>query len=316
MIPLIIVLPIALWKRISLFGVTEGRYLGVLIGLWLALITIYFLFSRSKNIMVIPASLAVLALGMSFGPWSMFAISEKDQIARLEEILIRNKVLVDGHVQKAQAEVPFEDTKQISSILVYLDAVHGYRKIEQWFSDSLYSESNQSFPLAKSPSEVAKLMGIKFVQMWMNPDGHASVLSIDLEKSLSVEGYNRMIRAQYIITGRSESKFPDDHVRYQIGTSFDTLALFFERDGKDVDSICAPLRPVVDRVLAEYGNINPVNVDPEKMTAVASTATMKMKIYLRRVQLKRSEGGIVPESYSLDLLYSILPTVATKNQKK
>lgn len=68
MIPMIVVLELAIWRRVSDYGITENRYLALGLGGWLAAMVVYFLASRTKSIKVIPASICVLAVLASFGP--------------------------------------------------------------------------------------------------------------------------------------------------------------------------------------------------------------------------------------------------------
>src|SRR5665647_3558162 len=58
--PLIILLFLAVKRRISDYGITEQRYFILVLALWLLFIAIYFLFSKSKNIKLIPVSLCIL----------------------------------------------------------------------------------------------------------------------------------------------------------------------------------------------------------------------------------------------------------------
>jgi len=86
MIPLVILLLLAIWKRVSDYGITESRYILICLAAWLSLITIYFLFSKKQNIKVIPASLCVLALLAVYGPQSAFSVSRYSQLSRLKDL--------------------------------------------------------------------------------------------------------------------------------------------------------------------------------------------------------------------------------------
>ena len=50
MIPLIVVLQLAVWRRVSEYGITENRYFAMGLGVWLAAMAVYFLVSKTKNI--------------------------------------------------------------------------------------------------------------------------------------------------------------------------------------------------------------------------------------------------------------------------
>ena len=82
--PLIILLFLAIKRRISDYGITEQRYF-ILSTCPLAFIyCCLFSFSKTKNIKHIPVSLCILTLAVSFGPWGAFHVSLTSQENRLE----------------------------------------------------------------------------------------------------------------------------------------------------------------------------------------------------------------------------------------
>lgn len=87
MIPLVVLLLLAVWKRVGNYGITESRYILVILAAWLSLITVYFLFSKKQNIKIIPISLCILALLATYGPQSAFSVSEFSQVARLKRLI-------------------------------------------------------------------------------------------------------------------------------------------------------------------------------------------------------------------------------------
>ncbi len=122
--PLILLLIIAIYKRVSDYGITENRYYILVLAVWLAAIAAYFLLSSVKNIKVIPVSLCLIAFLSSVGPLSSFSVSKRSQMNRLEELLIQNKILVNGTIEKKHAKIPYKDNARISSILQYIDRTH------------------------------------------------------------------------------------------------------------------------------------------------------------------------------------------------
>lgn len=108
----------AVWERISAYGITESRYVLLLSAVWFASIAIGNVIARMP-IKVIPASLCVLMVLASFGPWGAVSVSGYSQFSRLETLLIKHGLLVDGEIVKTQEDIPFEDRVSISSILRY-----------------------------------------------------------------------------------------------------------------------------------------------------------------------------------------------------
>ena len=126
--PLIILLFLAIERRISDYGITEERYIVLGLTCWLAFITIYFLFSKNKNIKTIPVSLCLIAFLISFGPWGAFSVSLRSQTSRLKQFLGSNNMLSENQkIIPAKAKLHKDDAGQISSIVEYLVNAHGYR---------------------------------------------------------------------------------------------------------------------------------------------------------------------------------------------
>jgi hypothetical protein len=98
MIPLVILLLLAIWKRVSDYGITESRYILLCLAGWLSFTILYFLTSKKQNIKVIPASLCVLALLAAYGPQSAFSVSRYSQLSRLRK-LTDNKGKDDDRAQ-------------------------------------------------------------------------------------------------------------------------------------------------------------------------------------------------------------------------
>ncbi|MBO6523314.1 MAG: DUF4153 domain-containing protein [Balneolaceae bacterium] len=163
LIPLIGLLMFSIWVRISEYGATINRYFVATLGVWLTGIVIYFIISKTKSIKVIPVSLCLIALGVSFGPMGAFTVSERSQLGRFEEMLSRNNLLnQEFRFQKSETEVSFEDRKELSSIVSYITESHGASLFESYFED--FSDS------VDNPQEVFDLMGLTYVVRWANID--------------------------------------------------------------------------------------------------------------------------------------------------
>lgn len=122
MIPLVVLLLLAVWKRVGNYGITESRYILIILAAWLSLITLYFLFSRKQNIKVIPVSLCILALLATYGPQSAFSVSEFSQVARLKRIM---------------SSTDKKDIKQREDVIDYLVDRHGLAALQPFTKEDL-----------------------------------------------------------------------------------------------------------------------------------------------------------------------------------
>jgi hypothetical protein len=68
-IPQIPMLAYAIILRINQYDLTMNRYFVVIFGVWLTIISLYFVFGKVKSLTVIPATLAAITLLISVGPW-------------------------------------------------------------------------------------------------------------------------------------------------------------------------------------------------------------------------------------------------------
>ncbi len=161
--PLIVLLGVAIGKRVMQYGITENRYFVLVVALWLAAMACYFLFSRTKNIKTIPVTLSLIAFLSSFGPWGAFSVSETSQVNRLEKLLTQEKILVNGKIKKSNDSIDDKSGRQIVSIVHYLDEHHGFNKIKPWFSenlDSLFTPKDSNDYVYKA-GKVLALLGVE-----------------------------------------------------------------------------------------------------------------------------------------------------------
>lgn len=87
MIPLLLLLAVAICKRVADYGITESRYLLIALSIWLTFTTVYFLIKGREHIRIIPISLFVFSVLIVVGPWSMKSVSLRSQSKRLATYL-------------------------------------------------------------------------------------------------------------------------------------------------------------------------------------------------------------------------------------
>jgi hypothetical protein len=260
LIPANVMLLLAIWKRIQQYSVTEPRYFLVILSLWLAGISLFYAFSRSRNIKVIPSTLALLAVVTFAGPWSAYAVSRRSQTARLEGLLERNGMLVEGQVRPPRGEVSFEDRREIGAVLRYLAENHGTGSIESWFPEGRLAVvdtiAGGTEPTERQHSDdraalITAELGLEYVGAWTPGEGGGFDFSVEWGgPPLHISGYD------YIVRDRSALS---DTVRVEgspIAFAYDEerLALVTLRDGEEV--LLLPLNALIERVL-DYARSRP-----------------------------------------------------------
>jgi hypothetical protein len=303
-IPLTVMLFLAVWQRVSEYGFTEGRYLGIATVVWLCVITPYFLFSKKKKILFLTTSLCAAVFVVSFGPWGMFAVSEKSQVNRLKELLLENHILVDGRVQPMHDSLHFATAQQISSIIGYLSEIHGLDAIQPWFAETLKRDSIGGTDAYKDPAHVAKLMGVQYVRTWRQSAGGKMILTADREGAMVIDGYERLLSKRHVFSGMTKREFSGEGIAVLTGTDLSTMTVTISRDMKTGDALRIDLKPLTDKLIAEYGEASTDRIPPEKMAIVVANQTTMVKVFFSTMEIQRHGGTSEVMSYDADIAYT------------
>ena len=308
--PAIIMLFLAIGKRIAQYGVTENRYFLAILTMWLAGTAVYFTLSRRKNITLIPTSLFLLALATSFGPWGAYQVSAKSQTARLAALLTKYNVLVGGHIAPSLTSVPFDDRREITAVLSYVIQNHGTRSLEPWFGETLASVDTTDAGSGPSPrgmvSQRVKLilghMNLQYVAGWEQETGHFNYSSHSQGHLYDVSEYNALCK----ISGRS-------HQSDSVTVSGEVLTFRFDDEMQQLDIlrggtvlIAIAIVPLVDE-LHEYvtEHSSQKQLPPERMRVSAENETIKVAVYFSLIDGKRTDEGIDINYVSGDLLLTL-----------
>lgn len=300
-IPLLAMLFLALWQRISDYGVTVDRYLGIASAIWFSVVILYFLISRKKRIVFLSASLCAIALVVSFGPWGVFSISEQSQVKRLQEILVQHRVLVDGRAQSSHDSLPVNVTQQVNSILSYLYEFHGYDAIQPWFQGSLKRDSLGKGTSYQQPEKVAALLGVNFVRTQPTGDEGTVTFKSDRGTALELNGYNFLLRRQYLNLEKNHYEYTD--VTYRINEDSNQMTVVLKYDPSRYDTVHINLKPFVDNLLAEYGRVPVDKIPPSKMVIVAEGDSTRMKFYIHSLSAQLHSKSTEINFVDFDLAY-------------
>jgi hypothetical protein len=188
MIPLVVLLLLAVWKRVGTYGITESRYILIILALWLSIITAYFLISKKDNIKIIPISLCVLALLATYGPQSAFSVSRFSQTVRLKRMMKANDALA---------------IKERPQIVRYLVLNHGLTSLQSFTKVDLTALNEQMEEKAIKLKQHRIKQGNKLVdtayallkidKSKLNQYGDLEELKSENDNMVYVKGYDYII---------------------------------------------------------------------------------------------------------------------------
>ncbi len=137
--PLLILLFIAITRRIADYGITENRYFVFALALWITGNTLYLLLSKKKSLRVLPISLFLITMMVSFGFWGAFSVSKKSQAKQFEKVYT--------HIKKNKGVASGSDFEQLRSILIYLnerDAIPLLKEVTGISIDNAFKDSTET----------------------------------------------------------------------------------------------------------------------------------------------------------------------------
>ncbi|HET6528605.1 MAG TPA: DUF4153 domain-containing protein [Balneolaceae bacterium] len=308
LVPLVILLLLAIWRRIWEYGFTIERYFVLILGLWLTGVVLYFIISKIQNIKLIPTSLCLIAFLISFGPWGAFSISEQSQTHRLQAFLKQNGILENGSIQPASGAISFEEQMEISSIVRYLVYNHGAESFQPWFEQDLSKmiegDSTRTLTLHQKPQHIVELMGIEYVSRWQSRNAGQEVthFSSTEQEAVLIEGYDWMIQDVYI-TSQDDFKIIDINGRkITIALKEELPALRIYLSNDSTSALTIDYGEMIQELQQKYSSKN-YAIPPDEMSTVASNQNWMVKVYFHRIDWENDEQYMLLDA-QFDLLIS------------
>ncbi len=143
-LPVLIMMFVSMGIRIRAYGFTENRYYVLILGLWIFAMMAYLSITKNKKNILLLISLSLVIVVSTFGPISSFEISKKSQNRLLEDLLIKNGMLVNGEI-KDNANIPKGDQHSISSILSYFENNHSLKEVKFLPEDFSMTQMEDTF---------------------------------------------------------------------------------------------------------------------------------------------------------------------------
>ncbi|MGY4537471.1 hypothetical protein ACVW0P_001890 [Mucilaginibacter sp. UYNi724] len=172
LIPLLILLFLAVSRRVLPYGITIPRYYLVTLGFWLLFTTGYFLLSKKQNIKVIPISLCIVAFLSIYGPFNAFKISNYSQMQVLKKIFKKYNAVKDGYlIPIHNASLTSNDGNKAVEQLNYLVSSQGLEAVQAYIKkdlahitdslNGLRDSSDRKAPIARYELSAKKVRWVK-----------------------------------------------------------------------------------------------------------------------------------------------------------
>lgn len=272
LIPLIVVLALAVWQRVDQYGITESRYILIVLSLWLAGITIYFLTDRQQNIRVIPMSLCIVALLAVIGPQSASSLSARSQVNRLIDYFESRGAWVNNKLVPITTSEPTGEGAAMVRFLVDRYGKEPFREILSVNIDSLLvgADSLSRYSKKYERTEIIReYLGLNYDDEDYTQYEYFSAETI--QEPFEIHGYD------YLLTFKTYNSDRD------VATVVNNTTITIKRDSFAIEF---DLKPVLDTLVREKSeNRNNFLVRPERLSVTSADKNSRLilhNIYFRR----------------------------------
>lgn len=312
LIPLIVLLFLAVFARILPYGITEQRYFLLVLALWLAFITGYFLLFSKQNIKIIPVSLCIVTLLSIYGPQSAFSISRYSQRAKLVKLFEKYNSYKNGKlIPLGKTKMTEADGEEAIAKLHYLtDGKHmnylqGYIGRDVYkVSDSLKKlnthtgygynfSSNYDYALRDAQSEwLTTYLGLdKFASK--SPWENIVYYNLDAEDKvmLDVSGFDYMIKMNEEFSGDDTTDIRKDGISVKmIADTTYNCKLYVNNEIALFD-----LKAITDSLVKKEGKIangnkNYATLPANVLTVYRETPHYKVAFAITKLNSQYSKG--------------------------
>jgi len=288
-----IMLFVALYMRVIEYGITYNRYLLGLFGLWLLILSVYFILfgkAQQKWIFFLASLLIILS---QFGPFSANAITKQSQTSRLQKLLQEHQPLSD--------DIDMKTKYQISNTIDYLYQHFGLDVFKETLPTIYkeYKEEISHYEIAKTdPKKMVELppyiysfpnyatdkLGFQYISRWewkraMQNRTHPYprehyFYSNRLNRVVEIEGYNYLVEYDFNYYNHENQIYYKD---LNLTIQFTNNQLEFIQAKKRVATI--ELNEFMEHLLKEESSYG----IPQEFMTYESQQEIKVKIIFNRI---------------------------------
>lgn len=290
MLPLIILLFVAIGRRISDYGITEKRYFVVVIACWILGIVLFLLLNKTRKLIVLPFSLFVLALLASFGFWGAASVSQRSQIAQFQKVyqlvLENEKVTTSDQYNRLRSILSYLEER---TSLTELDGLTGIAM------DGMYTNGTENGGKGEfgwlDTDKVLDSLGIVVENGGGNKPNSNNYFYYNgdyLPIEYNIEGYQRMVSFLFWNNYDKANTFIGDYF-----VSYNTEDMSVDLFAKTDPAGIALRIPLKNRIIALSKNDKDLSkVDPKEFLIHTENDSLKTLLIFRDVDFYKQSDSV------------------------
>lgn len=302
LIPLVVMQLVSSYIRVDAYGITESRYYVILFGIFSIACALMLIFNKKKNPNSIVLLSAIFALLSIIPPVDAFTVSKNSQEARLEEILLRNNMLVSNEIVP-NGNIIKEDKYEITNISDYMSRM-GYLRDLEWFPEEYISDSGyyRNFELIYgfNPYYDRNLPGETQRYVYAMLDSNAEIDVSGYDKFMKINIFNSINQNTTVGT------FNIDNERYIVEQKTDDVGYITMTISDDSNNtlIEIPVKGFVDE-LFEKINEPKSFMSPDELAINSQNENLKVKIIVNDLNADKNNEDKIYINGSLLLFVAL-----------
>jgi len=288
-LPLVAMQLFSSYIRVKAYGITESRYYVILFGVFSIICALVLLFGKKKNPNFIVLLSAIFAILSIIPPIDALTISRNSQETRLEEILVRNNMLVNNKIVPNK-DVSKDDKYEITNISNYLERM-GYLKSIEWFPTEYITGSEYY-------GNFEKLYGFSPYYDRYLPEKESGYVYVRLDDNIEIDvsGYDKLIKLSIInridkdVTAGS---FNINNQKYIIEQKTDaagniTLTILNESGSAIIE---IPMKEFTDKLFESADEAKSLK-SPDELTIYAQNESLKIRIIVNDLNASKTDDSL------------------------
>lgn len=290
-VPLILLALFSINERIFQYGITENRYLVVILVIWLLFNMILYIVKNDVKWVLISYIFAILIA--VFSPFNLVTVSINSQNKRLERLLIKNGIIQNGKITNKNDKVSIKSKNEIMSVIDYF---YNNTSELKWKKIKILGKTY------KKPEDFMKVIGANdFWRSYESIDnqekGVISEISLKMNdgiKMTEAKGYDYLIydfSVSYLLDANETKEFDNENYKVVLKNK----NLMIKNIQKNIEVLNIDLNKIATEVYlkikekAKKQNQSYVELPENDLTYLSETKNSKYKIVFSDIHFSEED---------------------------
>jgi len=290
-VPLILLALFSINERIFQYGITENRYLVVILVIWLLFNMILYIVKNDVKWVLISYIFAILIV--VFSPFNLVTVSINSQNKRLERLLIKNGIIQNGKITNKNDNVSIKSKNEIMSVIDYF---YNNTSELKWKKIKILGKTYEK------PEDFMKVIGANdFWRSYESIDnqekGVISEISLKMNdgiKMTEAKGYDYLIydfSVSYLLDANETKEFDNENYKVVLKNK----NLMIKNIQKNIEVLNIDLNKIATEVYlkikekAKKQNQSYVELPENDLTYLSETKNSKYKIVFSDIHFSEED---------------------------